>query len=109
MALQGMFILVAGFYRLPDDLPDPVWRYPMFYIAFHPYAFQVRRLLYKLMISLHTAEVDIEAPVLKYWIIGSSKKNCINILLCRAIDCFAYSLILIVNCGRECCKTILLA
>ncbi|KAG6546146.1 hypothetical protein Mapa_012180 [Marchantia paleacea] len=38
--IQGMFILVAGFYRLPNDLPDPVWRYPMFYIAFHPYAFQ---------------------------------------------------------------------
>ncbi|KAL3675467.1 hypothetical protein R1sor_025415 [Riccia sorocarpa] len=38
--IQGMFILVSGFYRLPDDLPDPVWRYPMFYIAFHPYAFQ---------------------------------------------------------------------
>ncbi|KAL3675461.1 hypothetical protein R1sor_025409 [Riccia sorocarpa] len=38
--IQGIFILVTGFFRLPDDLPDPVWRYPMFYIAFHPYAFQ---------------------------------------------------------------------
>ncbi|KAL2607799.1 hypothetical protein R1flu_026372 [Riccia fluitans] len=38
--IQGMFILVAGFYRLPNDLPDPVWKYPMFYMAFHPYAFQ---------------------------------------------------------------------
>ncbi|CAM6091980.1 unnamed protein product [Calypogeia fissa] len=38
--IQGMFILVAGFYRLLNDLPKPVWRYPMSYIAFHPYAFQ---------------------------------------------------------------------
>lgn len=35
-----MFILVAGFFRLSKDIPKPVWRYPVSYIAFHPYAFQ---------------------------------------------------------------------
>lgn len=38
--IQGMFILVAGFYRLVKDLPKPVWRYPVSYIAWHTYAFQ---------------------------------------------------------------------
>jgi len=33
-------MLNGGFFRLPNDLPDPVWKYPMFYIAFHRYAFQ---------------------------------------------------------------------
>jgi hypothetical protein len=38
---QGIFLLVAGFFRLPKDLPKAVWRYPMSYIGFHMYALQV--------------------------------------------------------------------
>lgn len=38
--IQGVMMLNGGFFRLPNDLPDPVWKYPMFYIAFHRYAFQ---------------------------------------------------------------------
>ncbi|KAG8049908.1 hypothetical protein GUJ93_ZPchr0009g724 [Zizania palustris] len=33
-------MLNGGFFRLPHDLPKPVWRYPMYYIAFHKYANQ---------------------------------------------------------------------
>ncbi|CAL5379487.1 unnamed protein product [Camellia sinensis] len=38
--IQGLMILGGGFFRLPDDLPKPFWRYPLFYIAFHRYAYQ---------------------------------------------------------------------
>ncbi|EEF30718.1 ATP-binding cassette transporter, putative [Ricinus communis] len=38
--IQGVMMLNGGFFRLPDDLPDPFWRYPMYYIAFHKYANQ---------------------------------------------------------------------
>jgi hypothetical protein len=38
---QGIFMLVAGFFRLPNDLPKVVWKYPMSYIGFHMYALQV--------------------------------------------------------------------
>ncbi|KAK7363119.1 hypothetical protein VNO77_05249 [Canavalia gladiata] len=38
--VQGMMILSGGFFRLPNDLPRPFWRYPMFYVAFHRYAYQ---------------------------------------------------------------------
>ncbi|XP_043720680.1 ABC transporter G family member 1-like isoform X2 [Telopea speciosissima] len=38
--IQGLMILDAGFFRLPNDLPKPFWRYPMYYIAFHKYAYQ---------------------------------------------------------------------
>ncbi|KAI5669833.1 hypothetical protein M9H77_19686 [Catharanthus roseus] len=38
--IQGVMILNGGFFRLPDDLPKPFWRYPMYYIAFHRYANQ---------------------------------------------------------------------
>ncbi|TKY59484.1 ABC transporter G family member 11 [Spatholobus suberectus] len=38
--IQGMMILSGGFFRLPNDLPRPFWRYPMFYVAFHRYAYQ---------------------------------------------------------------------
>ncbi|GMH14593.1 hypothetical protein Nepgr_016434 [Nepenthes gracilis] len=38
--IQGGMMLVGGFFRLPDDLPKPFWRYPMYYISFHKYAFQ---------------------------------------------------------------------
>ncbi|XP_054801384.1 ABC transporter G family member 1-like [Prosopis cineraria] len=38
--IQGIMILIGGFYRLPHDLPKLVWRYPLHYVSFHKYAFQ---------------------------------------------------------------------
>ncbi|RRT65801.1 hypothetical protein B296_00014202, partial [Ensete ventricosum] len=38
--IQGLMLLSGGFFRLPDDLPKPVWKYPTYYIAFHKYANQ---------------------------------------------------------------------
>ncbi|KAK7319443.1 hypothetical protein RJT34_04164 [Clitoria ternatea] len=38
--IQGMMMLGGGFFRLPNDLPKPFWRYPMHYFAFHRYAYQ---------------------------------------------------------------------
>ncbi|XP_052197813.1 ABC transporter G family member 1-like [Diospyros lotus] len=38
--IQGVMMLNGGFFRLPNDLPEPFWRYPMYYISFHKYAYQ---------------------------------------------------------------------
>ncbi|XP_043696166.1 ABC transporter G family member 1-like [Telopea speciosissima] len=38
--IQGLMILNGGFFRLPNDLPKPFWKYPMYYVAFHKYAYQ---------------------------------------------------------------------
>ncbi|KAL6639563.1 hypothetical protein ACP70R_023293 [Stipagrostis hirtigluma subsp. patula] len=38
--MQGLLMLNAGFFRLPSDLPKPVWRYPTYYISYHKYATQ---------------------------------------------------------------------
>ncbi|XP_076913809.1 ABC transporter G family member 1-like [Bidens hawaiensis] len=38
--IQGLMILSAGFFRLPDDLPKVLWRYPMYYVSFHRYGLQ---------------------------------------------------------------------
>eukprot|EP01018_Ginkgo_biloba_P007526 Gb_26722 [translate_table: standard] len=38
--IQGVMMLIRGFFRLPNDLPKPVWQYPMYYIIFHKYAYQ---------------------------------------------------------------------
>ncbi|MQL72182.1 hypothetical protein Taro_004566, partial [Colocasia esculenta] len=38
--IQGIFMLVSGFFRLPNDIPKPFWRYPMSYISFHFWAQQ---------------------------------------------------------------------
>ncbi|XP_026391162.1 ABC transporter G family member 11-like isoform X2 [Papaver somniferum] len=38
--IQGVMMLNAGFFRLPDALPNPFWKYPMYYIAFHRYAIE---------------------------------------------------------------------
>ncbi|KAI7742834.1 hypothetical protein M8C21_028172 [Ambrosia artemisiifolia] len=38
--IQGLMILGGGFFRLPNDLPNPFWKYPLFYIGFHKYAYQ---------------------------------------------------------------------
>ena len=38
--IQGLMALGGGFFRLPDDLPKPFWKYPLYYVAFHRYAYQ---------------------------------------------------------------------
>jgi hypothetical protein len=38
--IQGIFMLVAGFFRLPKDIPKPLWRYPLSYLGFDMYALQ---------------------------------------------------------------------
>ncbi|KAF8044176.1 hypothetical protein BT93_A2223 [Corymbia citriodora subsp. variegata] len=38
--IQGLMILGGGFFRLPNDLPKVFWRYPLYYLSFHKYAYQ---------------------------------------------------------------------
>nr|XP_043626800.1 ABC transporter G family member 1-like [Erigeron canadensis] len=38
--IQGLMILSAGFFRLPNDLPHVLWKYPLYYISFHKYVLQ---------------------------------------------------------------------
>uniref|UniRef100_A0ACD5UDL3 Uncharacterized protein n=2 Tax=Avena sativa TaxID=4498 RepID=A0ACD5UDL3_AVESA len=38
--IQGIFMLVSGYFRLPYDIPKVFWRYPMQYISFHYWALQ---------------------------------------------------------------------
>ncbi|XP_043722185.1 ABC transporter G family member 1-like [Telopea speciosissima] len=38
--IQGLMMINDGFFRLPNDIPKPLWRYPVHYIAFHRYANQ---------------------------------------------------------------------
>lgn len=39
-------MLVSGYFRLPNDIPKPFWRYPMSYISFHFWALQVKYYMY---------------------------------------------------------------
>lgn len=41
MPFQVVLMLSAGFFRIRNALPGPVWMYPMSYIAFHTYSIQV--------------------------------------------------------------------
>lgn len=38
--IQGLMMLSGGFFQLPKDLPTLFWKYPMYYVAFHKYAYQ---------------------------------------------------------------------
>lgn len=38
--IQGIMMLNGGFFRLPNDLPKPFWKYPVNYISFHRYGFE---------------------------------------------------------------------
>ncbi|KAK7368816.1 hypothetical protein VNO80_10846 [Phaseolus coccineus] len=38
--IQGIMLLLSGFFKLPNDIPKPVWKYPLHYIAFHTFANQ---------------------------------------------------------------------
>ncbi|XP_070035480.1 ABC transporter G family member 1-like [Nicotiana tomentosiformis] len=39
-AIEGLMILTGGFFQLPDKLPKPFWKYPLYYISFQKYAYQ---------------------------------------------------------------------
>lgn len=36
---MGLYMLVCGFFQSKDELPDPVWKYPLHYISFQTYSF----------------------------------------------------------------------
>uniref|UniRef100_A0A0E0J6D5 ABC transporter domain-containing protein n=1 Tax=Oryza nivara TaxID=4536 RepID=A0A0E0J6D5_ORYNI len=38
--VQALMMTNGGFFRLPNQLPKPVWKYPCYYISFHKYAVQ---------------------------------------------------------------------
>ncbi|CAO2034103.1 unnamed protein product [Urochloa humidicola] len=38
--IQALLLLGCGFFRLPDDLPKPVWKYPMYFVSYHKYGIQ---------------------------------------------------------------------
>ncbi|XP_047177423.1 ABC transporter G family member 1-like [Vigna umbellata] len=38
--IQGVMLLLSGFFKLPNDIPKPVWKYPLHYVAFHTFANQ---------------------------------------------------------------------
>ncbi|KAK1264265.1 ABC transporter G family member 11 [Acorus gramineus] len=38
--IQGLMILTSGFFRLPNNIPKILWKYPMYHIAFHKYSTQ---------------------------------------------------------------------
>lgn len=38
--VEGLMIVTGGFYRLPNDLPKPLWKYPFYYVSFLKYALQ---------------------------------------------------------------------
>lgn len=40
-AIQGVFMLLGGFFMRIDKIPKPLWRYPLSYISFDMYALQV--------------------------------------------------------------------
>ncbi|KAH9621171.1 hypothetical protein KSS87_019564 [Heliosperma pusillum] len=60
--IQGVMILNGGFFRLPNDLPKPLWRYPMYYIAFHKYANQ--GLFKNEFIGLRFLNSQVSGPVI---------------------------------------------
>ncbi|TKW03352.1 hypothetical protein SEVIR_7G018200v4 [Setaria viridis] len=38
--IQALLLLGCGFFRLPNDLPKLVWKYPMYFISYHKYGIQ---------------------------------------------------------------------
>lgn len=52
-------MLSAGYFRIRNALPGPVWMYPISYISFHTYSIQasVSWLLEKLLLSSDSVEM----------------------------------------------------
>ncbi|XVF20291.1 hypothetical protein REPUB_Repub11eG0185400 [Reevesia pubescens] len=40
VTIHVVMMLAAGYFRIRNDLPGPVWTYPLAYIAFHTYSIQ---------------------------------------------------------------------
>ncbi|KAF9594725.1 hypothetical protein IFM89_034708 [Coptis chinensis] len=42
VSVHVVMMLAAGYFRIRDELPGPVWTYPLSYLAFHTYSIQAR-------------------------------------------------------------------
>lgn len=62
--LQGFYILTNGYFRLADDLPDPVWKYPFYYMSYISYAFQVSAACLSYLPNLLTSLEQISVTTL---------------------------------------------
>ncbi|XP_043700991.1 ABC transporter G family member 3 [Telopea speciosissima] len=40
VSVHVIMMLAAGYFRIRNQLPEPVWKYPLSYIAFHTYSIQ---------------------------------------------------------------------
>lgn len=38
--MKALMILGGEFFRLPNDLQHPIWKYPLYSFAFHGYAYE---------------------------------------------------------------------
>lgn len=38
--VQGMFMLLSGYFRRVDEVPEPMWKYPASYISFYAYSLE---------------------------------------------------------------------
>ncbi|KAF3975512.1 hypothetical protein CMV_001227 [Castanea mollissima] len=56
--VQGLMMLGGGIFRYPNDLFKPFWKYPLYYISFHKYAYQglFKNEFEKLTFSIDEAE-----------------------------------------------------
>ncbi|KAK4605111.1 hypothetical protein RGQ29_013262 [Quercus rubra] len=56
--VQGLMMLGGGIFRYPNDLLKPFWKYPLYYISFHKYAYQglFKNEFEKLTFSIDKAE-----------------------------------------------------
>ena len=77
--LQGIYLLVSGFFRLPHDLPKVIWRYPMMYIGFHMYALQVSLSLKHLIVISVMLNCDRQSWLSLYSLIWDFFLSQINI------------------------------
>lgn len=57
---QVVMMLVAGYFRIRYALPQPIWKYPLSYIAFHTYSVQVK---YFSLVSILSAFISIQLNV----------------------------------------------
>ncbi|KAI3945837.1 hypothetical protein MKW98_023111 [Papaver atlanticum] len=67
--IQGVMMLNAGFFRVPNDLPNPFWRYPMYYNEFQGLQFPNNQIGGSLTISGEEVLKNIwQMPTYSKWL-----------------------------------------
>ncbi|XP_058734037.1 ABC transporter G family member 1-like [Vicia villosa] len=101
--IEGLMILTAGFYRLPNELPKPLWKYPLYHISFLKYAFQgsFKNEFEKLNVSMETKTMSGREILDETWHVEMGYSKWVDLVIMFGMIVLYRVLFLVITKSKE--------